>query len=133
MLMSACQYLLACVEQCPDATLPQLSMKLWAAYRVEVSESTISRELHRHGFTRKTVRVLLAKDMTFVLFSWLFRCLVLPLSGARLFATHIKHLWAPTITPLSWFSSTSRDATDIRRSGGRVGRVSVIGLDGESA
>jgi hypothetical protein len=52
------QYLEACVEQQPNATLAELNTKLWVVYRVNVDDATISRELIRQGFRCKTVRIL---------------------------------------------------------------------------
>ena len=49
------QYLENLVEQRSDIYMKELQHALFAAYNVEVDGSTITRALHRRGFTRKTI------------------------------------------------------------------------------
>jgi hypothetical protein len=49
------QYLKSLIEQRPDIYTRELKAALFKAYEVEVDGSTITRELHWRGFTRKKV------------------------------------------------------------------------------
>jgi hypothetical protein len=49
------KYLESLVEQTPDIYGRELQHALFVAYNIDVDVSTITRALHRRGFTRKKV------------------------------------------------------------------------------
>ena len=54
-LLTICQFLEACIERQPDILLEELQDQLQELCEIETSIVTISRTLHRRGFTRKKV------------------------------------------------------------------------------